>query len=288
MSLANVIPSEVMSALVVDKMRKLQVAGDVVNRNYSGVITGAGDSVKIPSVGDITVSDHTKNSTITYSPVDSSSQVLNIDQAKKFAVAVDSVDEVQAIMNLVPVLVDKGAYELSDAADIYLLQTTMENGAQVTGGSSKRALGTAATPIVVSADTTVNYLSRLQLRLDEENVPTEGRFCVCPSWFHSYLTQEKILETAGSVNADDQFSNGKVGRAFGFDIRVSNNVKNAKTTASRIFAGHVMSTTFAEQLIELTVKDLETQFGTGVRGLYVYGAKVIQGKALAKGIISQG
>ena len=289
MSLANVIPSEIMTALFEDKLLKSLVAGNVVNTKYTGVISQFGDSVKIPTIGDISVSDHTKNSTISYATLDAAAQVLQINQAKNFAVAVDRVDEIQAIKALVPELVNRGTYELSQAADSWLIQSVMEASAGVKGGTGSRALGVAGTAVTVSASDCLQYVGRIAQRLDEENVPTDSRFMVVPPWFHNYLVQAKVLETDGSVTADDAFANGRVGRVMGFDVRVSMNLTNATaSTASRILAGHTMSTTFADQLLEVSVKDLETQFGTGVRGLYVYGAKVVQEKALALGIITQG
>lgn len=286
MSLANVIPSEIMTQLFVDKMNKILVAADVVNNSYTGEITSFGRTVKIPSIGEISVSDHTKNSTITYATLDGASQILQIDQAKNFAVAVDRVDEIQAIKALVPEIVNRGSYELALAADTYLLQTVMENGAGVVGGTGTRALGTTGTPISLSASNVIDYVGRCAQRLDEENVPQDSRFLVVPPAFHNLLVQSKVLETDGSVNAEDAYANGRVGRIMGFDVRVSMNVTNALTTGARVFAGHTVSTSFADQLLEVSVKDLETQFGTGVRGLYVYGAKVVQTKALAKGYVS--
>ena len=292
MSLANVIPSNVMSALFIEKLNKVLVAGAVCNRNYVGTIANAGDSVKIPSIGEFSVSDHTKNGTLTYAALDSASQVLNINQAKNFSVMVDSIDERQAIANLVPAIVSQGAYQLALASDTYLLQTVMSTGAGVVAGTGLRNLGSSSSPVTVDYDGTsgcsvLAMVNRISKRLNEENVPQEGRWMICPPWFHAQLVQNKVLEVTSNVAGEDAYANGRVGRAFGFDIRVSNNLTNATADASEIFAGTMAAVTFADQLSRIDVRDLETKFGVGVRGLYLYGAKVIQDKALAKAVVTE-
>ncbi len=292
-NLANIIPSEVMSALFVEKLRTLLVAGNVVNTTYAGTISAAGNSVLIPTLGDVTVSDYTKNQAVTYSSMDSSSQVLYVDQQKLYAVVVDKTDDAQAIKNIVPEIVNKGAYEMQKAADEYLLQTVMPSGALINGGTGVRAIGTSDTAITVQSSSTnasgaIDYIGRLSQRMDENDVPIDNRFIVCPPWFHNYLVKEKVLQTDGSVDANDAFANGRIGRVSGFDVRVSNNVTNASAAGSHILAGHMTSTSFVDKVIETSIKDLETKVGIGVRSVYIYGAKVVSGKSLCLGYITQG
>lgn len=290
-SLENFISSEVMSALMIEQLQKVLVAGDVVNTQYAGTISAAGDSVTIPSLQDFDVSDYTKNQTITYGELDSSSVKLSIDQQKYFAKVVDKIDDDRANMNIVPVVANYGAYIMGKAADTYILQTAMSTDAGITGGTGERALGTSSTAVNVYPDTTagsgvLGYVGRLAQRLDENDVPQEDRFLIVPPWFHSYLTINKVLETRGIEN-QETYSNGRVGRLMGFDVRVSNNLTNASAAKSEIFAGHRTSVAFAGNIVDMSIKDLETKFGIGVRGLYIYGSKVVRANALAKGVITQ-
>ena len=91
-SLKSMIPSNVLAGMVEEELRKSLVFGDVVNTDYEGVSTGAGDSVRIPVIGDVTISDHVVNDTITYEGLDSAELKLIVDQQKRFSFAVDIVD----------------------------------------------------------------------------------------------------------------------------------------------------------------------------------------------------
>jgi len=291
MSLENFISSEVMSALIVERLKTQLVAGDVVNTQYAGTIANAGSSVTIPSLEDFDVSTYTKNSTITYSSLDSSSVTMYVDQYKHFSFSVDKIDDDRANRNLIPVIQEQGAHKLSKAADTYILQTVMSEGAGITGGSSARALGTTSTPIEVGSDTTssgvLSYIGRMSQRLDENDVPQDGRFLVVPPFIHNQLTINKVLEVRGTDN-EQLYQNGRVGRVNGFDVRVSNNVTNASAAKAEIFAGHMASVAFVDKLIDFNIlPTMQDTFGIGVRGLYIYGAKVVQANALAKGIITQ-
>lgn len=290
-SLEAFIPSEVLTGLVVDKLRKTLVAGDVImSLDASGK-----DSIAIPTLSEGSVSDYTKNSTITYSAADAASQVLYIDQFKSYARGVDKVESDAAMTDVVRKVVDDASYQMAKSADTYLLQTVMSDGAGTTGGTGTRALGTTGTPISVVIEDSdhssgvLDYVGRISQRLDEADVPTENRWMICPPWFASYLDINKVLVTDGSVSADDIYANGRVGRALGFDIRISNNVTNATAAKSEIFAGHIDSVAFADSMADpVQIVDLQTTHGYGVKGLYRFGGKVIQSTALAKGIVTQG
>ena len=283
-SLKSLIPSDVMSAMVEETLRKSLVLGDVVNTKYEGTISAAGDSVLIPVIGDVTISDHTANDTITYEALDATNQKLIIDQQKRFSFAVDDVDSRQALVDVSAAYANRAAYQLKDAADSFIAGKYGD--AAVTSG-----LGTTAVPLsVTAADTTGSYvgiydlLARIAKGLDNANVPTEGRFLVVSPWVHSKMVLKGALQY--TQNADAAV-NGKVGRLMGFDIRVSNNITNANAAATKIIAGHTMAISFASQILNVETMRLETKFGTGVRGLYVYGAKVVQPSALACATVTE-
>lgn len=279
-SLKSLIPSDVMAALVEETLRKSLVFGSVVNTKYQGVITGAGDSVLIPVIGDVTISTHAVNDTITYQQLDAANAKLSIDQQKRFAFAVDDVDSRQAIVDVAALYADRAAYLLRDNSDSYI--AALHGDAGVT-----TSLGTTGVPLTVTAAASTGgnvsayeVLSRIHNGLNLKNVPQEGRWVVCPPWFISKLILAGLLTVPGTTDAAAAI-NGSVGYRMGFDIRMSTNVVNATTSGSKIMAGSNMAITFASQILNVETIRLETKFGTGVRGLYVYGAKTIQPDALA-------
>lgn len=278
-SLKSLIPSDVMSVMVEETLRKSLVLGSVVNTSYQGVISGAGDSVLIPVIGDVSIVDHTVNDTITYEALDAANAKLVIDQQKRFAFAVDDVDSRQAIVNVAALYADRAAYLLRDTSDQFIAAMHGDAGASGT-------LGTTTTPLTVTAAASTGgnvsayeCLTRMHQALDNKNVPREGRWLVVPPWFIAKLTLAGLLTVPGTSDQEAAV-NGRVGYRMGFDIRVSNNIVNASGTGSKIMAGTNSAITFASQILNVETLRLETLFGSGVRGLYVYGAKTVQPDAL--------
>ena len=79
--------------------------------------------------------------------------------------------------------------------------------------------------------------------------------------------------------------NGRLGMIDRFTLYSSNLLPTAAegaTTATRIFGGHPHGLTFASQITKVETMRSENTFGTLLRGLQVYGAKVLDGIALVE------
>jgi hypothetical protein len=119
MSVNNFIP-EIWSGRVFQSLRKAHVFGDVVNRDYEGEISQAGDTVHINSLGPITIAAYTKNSTsITPETLADTDMMLKIDQADYFAFQVDNIDKRQAQADILSAGMDIAADGLADTSDHY-------------------------------------------------------------------------------------------------------------------------------------------------------------------------
>jgi hypothetical protein len=248
----------------------------VCNRDYEGEIREAGNTVKIASVGDVSIGDYVKDTDIADpDALTDSAQTLNIDQQKYFNFYVDSVDRAQQNVNVLDEAMRRSARALREEADTYIAGLM---DAAVPGGNT---IGSLATPIVPSADDAYAYHVDLGVRLDEANAPMEGRFVVVPAWFHGLLLKDDRFVNAGSRASDRALANGEVGAAAGFTILKSNNVPNTSGAKYRIIAGHRVATTYVEQIVDLNTYQPEKRFGDAVKGLHVYGAKVVQPDALA-------
>lgn len=278
MAVTTFIP-EVWSARLLTDLSKALVLGALANRDYEGEISRAGDTVNINSITDPTISTYTPNST-TISPeqLTTANQALLIDQQKYFAFYVDDVDARQAAGDLLNVAAQRAAYGLRDAADQYLAGL-------VTGAHADNT--TAATE-VGTGDAAYSALVTMKIQLDEKNVPTEGRWAGVPPWFHGLLLESSKFIDASASGSTDPLRNGLVGRAAGFDIHVSNNLTTADTgDDTEIMAGHPMSITYAEQIVKTEAYRPEDAFSDAIKGLHVYGAKVVRPEALARYTASQ-
>lgn len=278
MGLENFIPSVwAADALIALNKALVYTQAGVVNRDYEGEIRQAGDSVRINMVGDVTISNYDKNTDLTFAELDSSQTVLIVDQKKAFSFRVDRVDEVQSKPKVRQQAMEKAATKMKDTIDQYMA-ALMGNGV-----ASANQVTTFASPAtdLATATKAYDYLVDLSVKLDENDVPSDGRWAVIPPWYHGILRKDSRFVSSGSPQAEDRLQNGVIGSAAGFTLLKSNNVPNTSATKYKIIAGHPMAVSFAEQLTEMRAVDLEKTFANGVKGLWVYGGKAIYPNYLA-------
>lgn len=249
---------------------------NVCNRDYEGEIREAGNTVKIGSIGNVTIGDYEKDTDIGAPEVlTDDDQSLAIDQQKYFNFYVDSIDRAQANVNVLDEAMRRSAWGLRAAADTFLA-SVMEAAVP-----TDNKIGSVATPKVPTKADAYEYLVDLGVMLDEANVPMEDRFVVVPAWFHGLLLKDDRFIKAGTSRSDRALQNGQVGEAAGFSILKSNNVPNTTGAKYKIIAGHSIATAYVEQIVDLQTYQPEKRFGDAVKGLHVYGAKVVRPTALA-------
>ena len=286
MAVTTFIP-ELWSARLLYALEKSHVATNLVNRNYQGMIANVGDTVHINSIGAITVSDYTKNTDMTApETLATTDQTLVIDQAKSFNFQVDDVDNVQAAGELIDTAMGRAAYALADVADTYLLALL------ATGADSGNVVGAASGPIALTAANVYENIVKLRTKLDKANVPNSGRtICVSPEVYALLLMDDRFAKSDAAAG-QAALLNGEVGRVAGFTVFMSNNVKTGvgtdtgKTPYFEITAQVATAATFAEQIIKTEAYRMEKRFADAVKGLHVYGARVTDGKQIAKLICS--
>jgi len=276
MAIQNFVP-EYWSAKLLTALRataRYTQAG-VINRNYEGEISQAGDTVHITSFSDPTIGDYTKGSTtIAYPALTDATRALIIDQAKYWSFSVDDIDKRQALDGFIPEATRGAASGLSLAADEYVSGlmvaaaegTTNDLGAETVGSSDGDAY---------------ELLVELRTVLTRAEVPADGRFVIVPPEFYGVLLKDqRFIDASASADAGT-LRNGVVGRAAGFNVIEGTTVPETSGGAFQVIAGHSIATTYAEQIVKTEAIRLERRFEDGVRGLHVYGGKVVRPEALA-------
>lgn len=268
---------EIWSAEMLVSLKKSLVYGQpsVVNRDYEGEITAQGDTVRIRSISRPTISTYTKGGTLTYEQLSDAERALIIDQAKSFSFVVDDIDKAQQPGGALEGATTEAAYGLRDLADQYIASL-------YTGAQSANAIGTVS---VTTAALAYTQIRRLSVKLDEANVPQEGRYAVVPPWYYGLLLESDLFLRADASSAP-ALRNGIVGTVLGMDVIKSNNAPLVTGDDYAIMAGHPSAISFAEQIVEMETLRLQTTFGTGVRGLYVYGAKLVRPDSIATVVAS--
>lgn len=278
MALTNFIP-QIWSARLLQNLHKAQVftQAGVANRDYEGEISGAGSSVIINNIGAVTVGSYTKNTDISDpETLTDGTRTLTIDQQKYFAFQIDDIDKVQQKPKVMDEAMREAAYALADTADAYMasLYTDADSGNLIgSTGAPKTDLG--------DAGAAYEYLLELGVLLTNAKVTKMGRFVIVPPWFVSLLLKDQRFVNTGSAQAEARLANAEVGRAAGFTVLESLNVPNTTSAKYRIIAGHPSAWSFAEQIASIEAYRMEKRFADAVKGLHVYGAKVVRPTALA-------
>ncbi len=275
MAVNNFIP-EIWSAQLLSSLKKsLVFAGPgVVNRDYEGEIQNAGDTVRITSISRPTIGSYVKNSTtITPETLTDAQRSLVIDQAKYFAFEIDNIDIRQSVNGgaLMTEAAQEAAYGLADTADQLVAGL-------YTGVDSGNAISTTS---VTDAAKAVAGLINLMTQLNEANVPQQGRYVVVPPWYYALLLGSDLFVRVDASGSDQALRNGIVGRAFGFDVLVSNNCVNVTGDDWIVMAGVPGAIAFAEQIVKVEAYRPESAFSDALKGLHLYGGKVVRPDALA-------
>jgi len=274
MAVTNFI-NEVWSATLLSSLKKnLIFAGPgVANRNYEGEISDSGDTVKITSISRPTVANYTAATVIAPEQLTDASRSLLIDQAKYFAFEVDDVDLRQAVSGgaLMAEAAMESAYALADVADTHVAGLYI-------GVDAANAIGTRS---ITSAALALTGLVDLKTKLDVANVPTQGRYVIVPPWYHGLLLQNTSFIDLSASGSADALRNGTVGRAFGFDILVSNSVINSAGDDYIVQAGYPGAIAFAEQIAKVEAYRPENSFSDAIKGLHLYGAKLVRPTGIA-------
>jgi len=283
---------EIYSKKVQIALRKAAVAEAVCNTDYMGEISSFGDTVNIIKEPQIAVADYTRGLAVTSTDLTDQELVLTVDQAKSFSFKIDDLEKRFSHVNFQAIAADNAAYALRDAMDSNIL-AAISAGATATAG-----MGTTSTPIDIGFTSgEVDPLNQMALAakvLDEANAPEDGRwFVAAPEWYNALSNSSSKLLSVDFNAGQGSIRNGLVasGLLRGFSMYKSNNLPTndlsgatpaGSATAPEALFGHMSSTAAASSMNKVeTVRDTGT-FSDIVRGLMVWGRKVLRPEIAGK------
>lgn len=288
MSTGKFIPT-IWSARIIAALEKQLVYTKFFNRDYEGEIRDAGDTVKIGLVGAPTVKKYTKGTDIAApDDVTATDATLSIDQADYFNIAVDDVDAAQSKINLLESASSQTGYAFGDVTDKYLAGLLVTG----TGGT----IGTKDAPKSITdakPEDAYSLLVDLKVALDRQNCPTMDRICVVPPEFEGFMLKDSRFVAVATNDSNERLTEGTVYKSAGFEIHVSNNAPHEDDGGSKgdqtvydVIAGCDQSGTYAEQILNTEAYRPEKSFKDAVKGLHVYGAKVLRSNCVYNAKVS--
>jgi len=288
------------SGKLAQKFYAATVFGEIANTDWQGDITGMGDTVIINTIPTITINNYSVGQNLAYEIPAPSTISLTIAKGKYFGVNVNNVLELQAKPKLMDVFTNDAAMQMKIAIDSDVLLGTFNQGAATNQGatagkiSASFNLGTDVAPVTLTAANILQQITALSSVLDEANVPETDRFLVISPTERQILMQSNLAQAQFMGDPSSILRNGKIGQIDRFTVYVSNllpraaagkdyagaNLTNALKRHA-VMAGHKSAITFASQIAKVESLQNPNDFGTLIRGLNVYGYKVVQADGLA-------
>jgi len=282
--------------------RRASVVEDITNTDYAGEIENFGDTVNIIKEPSITVNDYARGQTVNTETLADDQIQLTVDQGSYFAFKVDDIEERQSHVNFEALATSSGAYALKKNYDFNVLKAIYD------GASTSAAnTGTDGSPIDGDAavDTLTDIMSAAKTVLDGADVPEENRWFVAPPAFYQQLRKAGAKVVDQSVMADGSASamrNGMITDRplFGFRMYSTNAIAvSGGSAANKTFGsagsneyaflyGHQSAVATANHIAKTELIRDPDSFSDIVRGLHVFGRKVLRTEAVYSGVITIG
>ena len=303
---------EIFSQKVLKFFRRASVVEDITNTDYAGEIENFGDTVRIIKEPTVTVSSYTRGSVVNAQDLADDQITMVVDNANAFAFKIDDIEERHSHVNFEALATSSGAFALKRKYDANVLQAISDGAgiagaddASLSGGltTTNSALGTASAPINVETDDAgINLMLLMARTLDDQSVPEENRWFVAPPIFYEKMFQagNKMAEVQVTGDATSPLRNGLAipGTLAGFRCYKSTalnstagtdqvTLSGVATDASEnvVLAGHMSSTSTASHIAKTEVVRSTESFSDVIRGLHVFGRKVLRPEAVVRGVI---
>lgn len=292
------------STKLLEKFYASTVLAAISNTDYEGEIKSKGDRIEIRTKPTITIKDYRADGLLEVERPSSNIVEMLIDKGKYFNLILDDVMEIQSDLNQMNMWSDDAAQQMKIVVDREVLAALLGQAAATNRGLTAGAvsasinLGVTTNSLLVVARNPgagqieiVDLITRLGQALDENNIPEVGRWLIIPSWMSSYIKRSELRDASLTGDGSSILRNGRLGMIDRFTIYVSNLLPHGTaaglvSTEWVVYAGTSHALSFASQINKVETMKSEMTFGTLLRGLQVFGYKVLDGTALAQAIVT--
>ena len=286
----NFIP-EIWSGKLIENFYDATVLSAISNTNYEGEISNMGDTVNIRTTPTITIKTYVKGQTLAVENPDKEKLQLVIDKGEYFACVEDDVDKVQADINLMDTWSKDASERMKIKIDQRVLTDILPDISSLNKGNTAGRitanidLGSTGTPVAITKTNVLEYIVDMGTVLDEANAPESDRFIVIPAKMAGMIKKSDFKSALVTGDNVSIMRNGQLGMIDRFTVYMSHNLSQSSGKFS-IIAGHKMGFTFASQMTNMETIRSESTFGNVIRGLQVYGYKVVKPEALSQGVVT--
>lgn len=279
---------EIWSGKLLVKFYAATVLAAISNTDYEGEIKDVGDKVIIRQVPDITIRDYSKGQSLQIERPEAPNKELLIDKAKYFNFICDDIDKHQTDIALMDSWSRDASQQMKIAVDTGFLGDVYSDAHAdnigVTAGAISGGfdMGASGDPHQVTKANVLDTIVDSGTVLDEQNIPAEGRWMILPAWTCGMILKSDLKDASLSGDGTSMLRNGRIGVIDRFEIFNSNLIATGTDTYTvyNAMCGHKSALSFAAQMTNMESLRAESTFGTLVRGLNVYGYKVLKPEAL--------
>ena len=264
--------------------RRASVVEDITNTDYAGEIENFGDTVNIVKEPSITVSDYARGQTVNTQSLADDKLQLTVDQGSYFAFKVDDIEERHSHINFESVSTSSGAYALKNAYDQNVIAAMF---AGPSSSSPDHVIGSDGSGVDTgfgSSETDpVDVISKHARLLNLQDVPEENRWFLGSPEFYEQMGQASSKLMSDTTGNATPLRNGKVyeGKVMNMELYMTNNFAASSTSNYfKVLSGHMSSTATANHIAKIEVIRDTDSFSDVVRGLHVFGRKVLRDTAL--------
>ena len=267
--------------------RTASVIEAITNTDYAGEIENFGDTVNIIKEPVITVSAYSRGAVVDTQDITDDQIQLVVDQANAFSFKVDDIEERHSHINFESVATSSGAYALKNEYDKNVIAAMV---AGVSSSSPDHVLGADSgsgqdqdVGFGSSEVDPVDTISKHNRLLNAADVPEENRWFLAGPEFVEQLGQANSKLMSDTSGNAAPLRNGKVlnGKIMNMDVYMTNNFAASSTSNFfKVLGGHMSSTCTANHIAKIEVIRHPESFSDVVRGLHVFGRKVLRENAL--------
>ena len=299
---------EIWSGKLQVKFYQSTVLSEITNNDWEGEIKDQGDKVEIRTVPTITISNYSKGQTLSSQVPTTDLVELLIDKGKYFQTVVDDVDDVQSDLKLMDIFTNDASQQMKIAIDTDVLSSLVGASVSANEGATAGAIsgdlnlgvstGQSKAAVEVTSTNVIDKVITMGQVLDEQNAPEDGRWLIIPAWLAAKIKTSDLKDASITGDSMTPLRNGRLGMIDRFTLYVSNLLpsqtsitgegQDSSVKAFSCFAGTRDAITFASQITRMETLRSQTTFGNLVRGLNVYGYKVIKPEALVEGFFYKG
>lgn len=280
-----------------EKFYERTCLSEISNTDFTGEIKNMGDKVIIPTEPDVTINeDYKKGQLLDIEYLESAAIEYTVDYAASFNFAVDDIDLKQfKIKDWISRYAGNAAKRVKISIERKLFSLAYADADSTNQGNTAGkldgalAFGATGTPATITKTNCTDFIVELGQALDENDIPEDDRWIVIPAWMASRLKQSELKDASMMGDGSSRLLNGRIGQIDRFLVYSSNLLaKDAGTSDYHVLFGHKSALSFVSQFVKTDKYRPERAFADAMKGLNVWGFKVLQPTGLGQAVVKKG